>query len=300
MNKSSAKFNFLMHGLKKGPTRSNKRFVNVWKSKGGTPYGQLSPLLFEVGSCKASTKAACIAIMSPSESTLPALSRSSSGFGRSTVTSGRSTEVLYLKRPFYAGCRSCTWKPFSSPMQNADDVTMKAALQVANEVIEGVDAAPIPPRERDPSFVSAFYYHAKGQALSLKAIYYRNKGNQIRAKQDLSLSEPMLENFTLAKRYYLEAADCLAEDDEGHAVYLNAALEMMWSSKTSARDQLAVMERIRLAIPKMKQIWAHSALATQGGDMLFKRGLEMETELRQGVESGEFQLDDPVTLQIED
>lgn len=75
---------------------------------------------------------------------------------------------------------------------------------------------------------------------------------------------------------------------------------MMWSSKTSARDQLAVMERIRLAIPKMKQIWAHSALATQGGDMLFKRGLEMETELRQGVESGEFQLDDPVTLQIED
>lgn len=136
----------------------------------------------------------------------------------------------------------------------------------------------------------------------------------------------MLENFTLAKQYYLEAADCLAEDDESHAgkyyslritfsspttlslsspypnfvVFLNACLEMMWSSKTSVRDQLTVMKRIRLAIPKMKEIWAHSALAAQGRDMMFKRGLETETELRQGVESGKFQLDDFVTLQFED
>lgn len=55
------------------------------------------------------------------------------------------------------------------------------------------------------------------QLYSLKAICYRNKGNQIRAKQDFSLYEPMLENFTLAKQHYLEAADCLAEDDESHA-----------------------------------------------------------------------------------
>lgn len=52
---------------------------------------------------------------------------------------------------------------------------------------------------------------------SLKAICHRDKGRQIGAKQDFSLYEPMLENFTLAKRYYLEAADCLAEDDEDHA-----------------------------------------------------------------------------------
>lgn len=75
---------------------------------------------------------------------------------------------------------------------------------------------------------------------------------------------------------------------------------MMWSSKTSVRDQLAVMERIRLAIPKMNEIWAHSALAAQGRDGMFKRGLEIEIDLRKGVESGKFQLDDFITLQIED
>lgn len=75
---------------------------------------------------------------------------------------------------------------------------------------------------------------------------------------------------------------------------------MMWSSKTSVRDQLAVMERIRLAIPKMNEIWAHSALAAQGRDEMFKRGLEIEIDLRKGVESGKFQLDDFITLQIED
>lgn len=51
-------------------------------------------------------------------------------------------------------------------MEDADDATIDAAIQEANEMIEGVDASPIPPRESNPSFVSAFYYHAKGQALS--------------------------------------------------------------------------------------------------------------------------------------
>lgn len=51
-------------------------------------------------------------------------------------------------------------------MQAADDATIDAAIQEANEVIAGVDASSIPPREEDPSFISAFYYHAKGQALS--------------------------------------------------------------------------------------------------------------------------------------
>ncbi|KAJ3815600.1 hypothetical protein F5876DRAFT_30294 [Lentinula aff. lateritia] len=176
-----------------------------------------------------------------------------------------------------------------------DDATLEATLQEANEVIAGVNAATIPPRDSNPAFVSAYYYKPKGQALSLKAMYYRVRANRMKAQNGSSLSSVMDKYFS-ASRYYLEAADCYAEDDENHAVFLNAGLEMMWSCKTSIRNQLAVMERIRLAIPKMKKIWGQSSFTKQGGDIIFKRGQDMEGILRQGLNKRKYQLDELVVL----
>ncbi|KAJ3869207.1 hypothetical protein EV359DRAFT_30566 [Lentinula novae-zelandiae] len=176
-----------------------------------------------------------------------------------------------------------------------DDATLEATLREANEVIAGVNAATIPPRDSNPAFVSAYYYKPKGQALSLKAMYYRVQANRMKA-QNGSLSSSVMDKYFSASRYYLEAADCYAEDDENHAVFLNAGLEMMWSCKTSIRNQLAVMERIRLAIPKMKKIWGQSSFAKQGGDIIFKRGQDMEGIMREGLNKRQYQLDELVVI----
>ncbi|KAJ3891677.1 hypothetical protein GG344DRAFT_46856 [Lentinula edodes] len=183
----------------------------------------------------------------------------------------------------------------------SNDEMLEAINQEADEVIAGVDAATIPPRKCDPGFISAFYYHPKGHALSMKAIYHRERAHRMKAQPNLFSSnlESISKNLRLASQYYVKAADCFGEDDENHALFLKAALEMMWSCKTSARNQLVVMERLRLAIPKMRQIWANSSLAKQQGDSFFKTALDMEKELRDGLEKGKFRLDDPVTIQIE-
>lgn len=54
----------------------------------------------------------------------------------------------------------------------ADDATLEATLQEANEVIAGVNAATIPPRDSNPAFVSAYYYKPKGQALSCVSLTF--------------------------------------------------------------------------------------------------------------------------------
>lgn len=144
-------------------------------------------------------------------------------------------------------------------------------------------------------------------------MYNRVQANRMKA-QNGSLSSSVMDKYFSASRYYLEAADCYAEDDENHAgkfpfimccirimwttiiVFLNAGLEMMWSCKTSIRNQLAVMERIRLAIPKMKKIWGQSSFAKQGGDIIFKRGQDIEGILREGLNKRRYQLDELIVL----
>ncbi|KIK51357.1 hypothetical protein GYMLUDRAFT_252137 [Collybiopsis luxurians FD-317 M1] len=194
---------------------------------------------------------------------------------------------VIFEETFLRGVQMLHLEALLKVFPRADDETMEATLLEAEDVIAGVDAATIPPRESDPAFVSAYYYKPKGEALSMKGMYYRTLGNRLRARKDRSLLETMNKNYALSSRYYLEAAE----------FFLNAGLEMMGYCKTSPRDQLAVIERLRLSIPKMKCIWAQSSFAKQGGDILFKRGLDVENELREALKTGKFQLDIPVMLQ---
>ncbi|KAH7881164.1 uncharacterized protein C8R40DRAFT_21713 [Lentinula edodes] len=202
---------------------------------------------------------------------------------------------VMFEETFLRGVQMLHLEALLKVIAKADDATLEATLQEANEVIAGVNAATIPPRDSNPAFVSAYYYKPKGQALSLKAMYHRVRANRMKA-QNGSLSSSVMDKYSSASRYYLEAADCYAEDDENHAVFLNAGLEMMWSCKTSIRNQLAVMERIRLAIPKMKKIWGQSSFAKQGGDIIFKRGQDMEGIMREGLNKRKYQLDELVVI----
>ncbi|KAE9402428.1 hypothetical protein BT96DRAFT_937225 [Gymnopus androsaceus JB14] len=199
----------------------------------------------------------------------------------------RSVQVLHLDSLI---------KILYATAPNEDDATLDAALQVADEIIAGVDAQAIPPRESNPGFISAYYHHPKGRALCMKAVYYRTKAKRLRDQKNPALLKSVYKMYALATRYYFEAADSTEEDDEEHALCLTAGVQVMSSFESSARDQLAVMERIRLAIPKMKQIWGHSMYSILVGDGLYKTALEMEVQLREELKKGKIQLDDAVKL----
>ncbi|KAF5378219.1 hypothetical protein D9757_009179 [Collybiopsis confluens] len=204
---------------------------------------------------------------------------------------------VIFEQTFLRGVQSLHLEAQLKVMMNADDKALETVLREAEDVISGLDDSTIPSRESDPAFVSAFYYSPQGHAYSMKGMYYRIRGNRLRARKISSIVEAMNEAYELSSECYLEAVNYYAKDDENHAVFLSAALEMMGYGKTSPRAQLAIIDRLRPAISKMKTIWSQSSFAKQGGDILFQRGLDTEKKLRKGLKSGKFKLDEPVMLQ---
>jgi len=55
---------------------------------------------------------------------------------------------------------------------------------------------------------------------------------------------------------------------------------------------MPILKRIGLAIPKMKKIWASSAMSKQGRDQILERAVMMEKEALEMIEKGHFTLDD--------
>ncbi|KAF9041909.1 hypothetical protein BDZ89DRAFT_1156254 [Hymenopellis radicata] len=58
-----------------------------------------------------------------------------------------------------------------------------------------------------------------------------------------------------AGNFYLKAADGYATDDQSHTWYLHRALEYMIKTDAAASEQLQVVKRLKVALPKMKKLW---------------------------------------------
>ncbi|KAJ3846886.1 hypothetical protein EV368DRAFT_52086, partial [Lentinula lateritia] len=206
-----------------------------------------------------------------------------------------------FKATFLRGVQTLHLAAFLEGLPHADAEMLEEIYQEADEVIAGVDAATIPLQRGDPGFIPAFYYHTKGYALSY--VFSVKLAHRMKAQPNLSSSytESIMKNLHLASQYYVKAANCFAEDDENHAwLFLKAALEMMWSCKTSARDQLVIMERLRLAIPKIKQRgWAHSSLGKQQGDSFSRWHLTWRRNCGMGRRRVNFDWTTPSQFQIE-
>lgn len=112
----------------------------------------------------------------------------------------------------------------------------------------------------------------------------------------------------------MKSADLYPEDDETHCrecedynpfcsalnwciVMLSEAIDSYSAAKVTAREMLSIMERIRIAYPKMQLIWKYSNTALQGGHKKLVQVMEAEEEFRQALAAGAFKLDDPIMLQ---
>lgn len=127
-------------------------------------------------------------------------------------------------------------------------------------------------------------------------------------------TDATIDHYRKSANFYIEAADTLPDDDESHACeltlklvtledkltvdtsldFLNCGVQNLFNCGTPLRETLAVLERIRLAIPKMERIWKHSSMSKQGRDQVLARAMESETMLRDALARGEFTLDDKI------
>jgi DNA-binding GntR family transcriptional regulator len=74
--------------------------------------------------------------------------------------------------------------------------------------------------------------------------------------------------------------------------FLNCGVDNLFKSgRKPLRETLPILKRIRLAIPKMKQIWRASAMSKQGRDQILERALLIEKEALEMIKKGHFTLD---------
>ncbi|KAJ7158456.1 hypothetical protein C8R46DRAFT_1195031 [Mycena filopes] len=159
-------------------------------------------------------------------------------------------------------------------------------LREAELLISEVDEAlRHPPQfEVDPGFISSFYLYPRGEAYTMRGFYYSQMANQ-------AGNDPRV-YFRKAAQAYLKAGASFPMDDEKHPYFLSVALGLMSQTHTfSVRETLDVMKRIRLSIPKAKEIWECSALASEGVWTMLETVAIEEQELRDLLAAGKVHLD---------
>ena len=135
-------------------------------------------------------------------------------------------------------------------------------------------------------------------------------------KQATSLEEAADHEGKSAK-FYFEAAEMYPEDEESHSgelliipksnhanmrsptVYLYQALLRFSKCGTPARDSLAIMERIRLALPKMEKIWQYSSQGLSGVNEQLRWIFDAENEMRKELQEGKYTLDDKIEIHMD-
>ncbi|KAF9068932.1 hypothetical protein BDP27DRAFT_1326133 [Rhodocollybia butyracea] len=139
---------------------------------------------------------------------------------------------------------------------------LETLFEEAEAVIKDVDQNPFDAssfNNPDPGFILSFFSNIKANALASKAFYHATMGQ---IGQDCHENPRTVKgHLKAAMNLYIDAANCLPEDDENHPWFLNCAYNFMESSNVSASRVMKVLARIRLALPKMEKIWWQNAQA---------------------------------------
>ncbi|KAK7694233.1 hypothetical protein QCA50_001413 [Cerrena zonata] len=140
-----------------------------------------------------------------------------------------------------------------------------------------------------PGFTNSFYMYPTGHAIAMVGFYHVQKatGN---GEGDPGVTT---NHYREAGMAYLEAARMFLPDDELHVWYLHVGLTNMCKSGTPIKDLLPIMEKIKLAIPKMKRIWEYSAMAKER-DPVLDRIVTVYDSLREGIANGTHSADDKI------
>ncbi|KAG1724346.1 hypothetical protein EDB19DRAFT_1858604 [Suillus lakei] len=199
---------------------------------------------------------------------------------------------------FVRGVRSMHLKMFRDAYNTDPGLNSKYPLEHLKEEAEDllkeieIGSSQNPRKEQvDPGAVSSFYIYPAGIAHSMIGFYH--------VQTALYDNDPLtcMFSFMRGAQAYMKAAGKYPEDDELHAWNLSCAMDCMRNAGISKICDLdAVAISLRKAIPKMKKIWALSALQHGGRDRKIRVNLDIADNIMKHVEEGKLTLEDPVPL----
>lgn len=179
--------------------------------------------------------------------------------------------------------------------KGSDKCSLEDLYEESQDIVRDVDEA-LGTRSLntavDPGFVSSFFIYPKGQAYAMQGFYH----NQMARRCALAGEsvEAVRDHTSKAAKAYLQAGHTYPDDDEMHPWFLNCALEGLYRSGTPIKDVLPVLASIRLSIPKMKEIWEHSAMALGGRDKALQQAVWNEEDVLKGLAEGKYTMEDKI------
>ncbi|KAJ7592877.1 hypothetical protein C8J56DRAFT_1045330 [Mycena floridula] len=147
----------------------------------------------------------------------------------------------------------------------------------------------------DTGFQHSFFGLPLANALAAKGFYHIQLATKAKKERNFAQSK---EHQLSSADFYLQAADSLPPDDEDHPWFLKCALTYMGPYEPPLRTSLALMQRIRESLPKMRRIWqAHPAMGKRERNPAYKKIAQEEITLRKLLAEGKLKMDKKVALQ---
>ncbi|KAF9041899.1 hypothetical protein BDZ89DRAFT_1128597 [Hymenopellis radicata] len=158
----------------------------------------------------------------------------------------------------------------STSTEVQDRLAMLSLLKTeARDLIKDIDAGDT--SQESVGSLWAYHKNCWGNAHAALGYYHVQQLSHI-----TSASESK-DHLRTAGKFYLKAADGYATDDQSHTWYLHCALGHMIKSDAAASEQLQVVKRLKVALPKMKKLWwAGPGLVDKGKQKNYDADLALE------------------------
>ncbi|KAK7029566.1 hypothetical protein VNI00_014443 [Paramarasmius palmivorus] len=187
-----------------------------------------------------------------------------------------------FRESFLRGVRNLRLEAFLNVYINDNDTSRKSELleviwKEAEAIHKSIKDDPTVPPFDCPAFKLAYWDYPCAHGHVMKGFYHREKAKL--AKDELEQSKL----YVQAGTEYMKGASKYPDDDEHHAWHLSVAVELLAKGHASPKLILDVIERLKLAVPKMQKIWAVSSMAMQGRDDMIKMTLGYEKEIRRAT-----------------
>ncbi|OJA15547.1 hypothetical protein AZE42_09878 [Rhizopogon vesiculosus] len=186
---------------------------------------------------------------------------------------------------FVIGVRGMYLKVFSEAYYTDPGLNSKFPLEhlkkEAEDLLKETELAPTLMKEKvDPGFLLSFINYPAGIAHSMIGLYH------VEMAQYCADPRERMSSFMNGSRAYLLAAGEYPVDDELHPLYLNRILDLMGNAGGHVSDFITVADHLRELAPKMRKIWAVSALAQGGRDQRIQANLDRARDFMKRVAEG--------------
>ncbi|KAJ7592876.1 hypothetical protein C8J56DRAFT_1045329 [Mycena floridula] len=147
----------------------------------------------------------------------------------------------------------------------------------------------------DVGFQHSFFSLPLSKALAAQGLYHVKLAEKAMKEHNSAQSK---EHQLSSANFYRQAADYLPPDDEDYPWFLKCALAYMGPFEPPLRFSLALMQRIRESLPKMRRIWqAHPAMGKRERNPAYEKIVGEEIQLRKLLAEGKLTLDQNVAVQ---